>query len=255
MSTSISFQPVATFPGWGLGAAFFKRLIQQYGCTRILEVGSGANPTIEPEYVRGRSLSYVTSDLSSEELQKADPVYDSLVLDISKSRISPELAGQFDLVFSRMVGEHVSDGRRFHENVYKLLRPGGISAHCLSTLWSLPFTANRLLPEFISDRLLKKIDPRDTYKHGKFPARYSWSRGPSKAMIRRFQKLGFEIVSYAGYFGHSYYQRRFPWLHRMEMLKARALVRWPLPLFCSYATIVLRKPQVAQEYAGSTRAA
>jgi hypothetical protein len=61
-------------------------------------------------------------------------------------------------------------------------------------------------------------------------------------MIARFESLGYEVIEYTGYFGHEYYMKRLPWLHRIEELKSLFLVRHPVPQFCSYATLVLRKP-------------
>jgi 2-polyprenyl-3-methyl-5-hydroxy-6-metoxy-1,4-benzoquinol methylase len=229
------------FPGWDGAPVFLESLIEEYQCKRVLEVGSGANPTLSPTYVLDHNISCITSDLDERELEKANSAFKCRVLDLSLPGISVDLAGQFDCVFSRMVGEHITDGRQFHKNIYDLLTPGGVSIHCLSTLWCLPFAANRFLPEFISSRLLHSISPRDTHKHGKFPARYSWGRGPTKKMINRFERLGFEVVNYTGYFGHPYYARRLPLLHRVEMLKAKILLKWPTPHLCSYATIVLRK--------------
>jgi 2-polyprenyl-3-methyl-5-hydroxy-6-metoxy-1,4-benzoquinol methylase len=147
--------------------------------------------------------------MEPEELEKADSPFERLVLDLSSSDLRPDLAGKFDCVFSRMVGDHIRNGRQFHEYIYNLLMPGGISAHCMSTLWCLPFAANGFLPEFISRRLLNSFSPRDTHKHGKFPAHYSWARGPTKQMVGRFKKLGFEVVSYTGFFGHPHYAHRF----------------------------------------------
>jgi SAM-dependent methyltransferase len=237
----VSFAPFTDFLGWERGTDFLTNLIDEYGCKRILEIGSGANPTLEPKVVHDKRLFYVTSDLSWEEMEKADPVYERLVLDLSADEMSPELLGEFDLVFSRMVAEHVSDGLKYHRNIFRLLRHNGVSAHCFSTLWSFPFAANRLLPEFLSARLLNEFAPRDVHRHAKFPARYSWSRGPSETMIRRFEGLGFEVVKYTGYFGHDYYKRVSTLLHRMELFKAGLLLRWPYATFCSYATTVLRK--------------
>jgi 2-polyprenyl-3-methyl-5-hydroxy-6-metoxy-1,4-benzoquinol methylase len=235
----VSFESLANFPGWD--ASLPKRLIEEYGCKTILEIGSGANPTIEPEFVRERRLRYVTSDVDPEEMDKADPVYERSVLNISTESINRELVGQFDMVFSRMVGEHVSNGQKFHQNIHALLSPGGISAHCFSTLWALPFTANRFLPEFLAHSLLTAFAPRDTHRHGKYPAHYSWSRGPSRTMIRRLEGLGFELLKYTGYFGHRYYARLTPVLHRFEMIKTDFLLHHPVPALCSYATLILRK--------------
>jgi len=222
---------------------FFGSLISSHHCRRILEVGSGANPTLSPEYVRSAGISYVTSDANPEELEKADPAFERLVLNLSDGTIDPALLGRFDCVLSRMVGEHVKDGRQYYRNIFQLLGRGGISVHCFSTLWALPFVVNRLLPESLTDRLLDTFDPRnDKRQHGKFRAYYSWSRGPTKGMIESLRALGFEVVCWTGYFGHRYYQPRLLALHRLEMLKANFLLRHPVPQLCSYSSLVLRKP-------------
>jgi hypothetical protein len=232
------------FPGTS-GPDFFQSLISTYNCRRILEIGSGANPTLPPRYVEANGLSYVTSDVNREELEKANSVFERLVLDLSVEKIDASLLGSFDCILSRMVSEHIRNGHQYHSNLYKMLRPGGISVHCFSTLWSAPFAVNRLLPERLTNRLLNTFSPRDRHRHEKFKAYYSWSRGPSHRMIRRFETLGFEVLQYIGYFGHPYYYSKMPWLHRLEIQKSRFLVKHPIPTFCAYATIVLRKPEHA----------
>jgi SAM-dependent methyltransferase len=239
----VSYGFVEKFPGWVMAEDYFKSLIAEYDCRRILEVGAGANPTLSPHFIQASGLSYVASDLSAEELQKRDVAFERLVLDLSAKTIDPALCGSFDCVLSRMVAEHISDGHQYHLNIYKVLRPGGISTHCFSTLWSLPFAANRFLPDEVGRVLQNIFSPRDEHLHGKFKAYYSWSRGPSKSMIRRFEKIGFEVIAYTGYFGHWYYLRRLPWLHKLEMLKTELLLKHPIPQLCSYATFVLRKPK------------
>jgi SAM-dependent methyltransferase len=237
---AVSYRNVTAFPGCEGTDLFLISLIERYNFKHILEIGSGANPTLKVGDVRSRGISYVTSDVDAAEMEKADPAFERLVVDLAAVGVSPPLAGQFDCVFSRMVGEHVADGRLFHKNIWALLRTGGVSVHCMSTLWSLPFAANRLLPESLSDALLNLFLPRDRHRHGKFPARYSWCRGPTRKMIVRFESLGFEVIDYTGFFGHGYYTR-IPWLHRMEALKTELLLKLPMPIFCSYSTVVLRK--------------
>jgi 2-polyprenyl-3-methyl-5-hydroxy-6-metoxy-1,4-benzoquinol methylase len=236
----VSYGLVDEFQGWDSG--LFKSLLTEYGSKRILEIGSGANPTLSPDDVRSNGLAYVTSDLSSEELEKADDVFERLVLDLSIKDLDPALSGKFDFVFSRMVGEHVKDGSQYYRNIYSLLRGGGVSAHCFSTLWALPFAFNRLAPEPIARMALDLFNPRDRHRHEKFQAYYNWSRGPTKTMIRRFKNVGFEVLRYDGYFGHPYY-KRIPLLHNLEAFKSRHLLRHPIPQLCSYATILLRKPE------------
>jgi hypothetical protein len=142
-----------------------------------------------------------------------------------------------------MVNEHIRDGRQYHWNIFHMLRPGGIAAHCCATLYALPFTANYILPEFLSNLLLRAISPRLDYnQHGKFHAYYSWARGPTKRMIERYETIGFRVILFDAYFGHSYYRFRFPRLHKIEELKTRLLLRYPNPNLCSFMTVVLQRP-------------
>src|ERR1700721_1406514 len=53
----------------------------------------------------------------------------------------------YDLVFSKMLCEHLPDARTFHANCLRLLRPGARAVHFFPTLYTLPFVANRLIPE------------------------------------------------------------------------------------------------------------
>jgi SAM-dependent methyltransferase len=238
----ITYGTMDEFEGWDKAPKAMETFVDHYGSRAILEIGAGANPTLPVEFVRSRGLQYTTNDISQQELDKADPIYQRLRHDFSESQPPAELHGAFDLVFSRMVNEHVRDGEQYYRNVAAVLQPGGITIHWFSTLYAFPFLVNRLMPEFVSTILLRLFLPRDDeFKHGKFTAYYSWGRGPTQAMIRRFEALGFEVVDYAGYFGHPYYHRKVPVLHALEMKKARWLVAHPNPHLTSYARLILRK--------------
>jgi SAM-dependent methyltransferase len=231
------------FPGWDGAPQFFRSLIERSGARSVLEIGAGANPTLAPAYVREQGLRYTTNDVSTEELAKAGPDYETLCLDMATADRGALPESAFDLIFSRMVNEHVSDGRRYYRNILDTLAPGGISAHCFSTLYAAPFVVNRLLPDSLSGRLFEAVVPRAGGRHDKFSAHYSWSRGPSRRMIDRLTGLGFEVVEYRGYFGHRYYARRgLGLLNRLEEVKSAWLLEHPLPALTSYAAVILRKP-------------
>jgi SAM-dependent methyltransferase len=233
------------WPGWGETEVFLGPLIDRYHCENILEIGAGANPALDKTYVREAGLRYVISDVNAGELAKAEPKYgaefDPLVLDVEHAEFAQQLAGQFDCIFSKLTGEHIGNAQVFHQNVHTMLRPGGLAVHFFATLWALPFTVNHLLPNSLSGPLQQAIAPRDLHWESKFPARYSWSRGPTKTMVRRLESIGFKVEDYIGYFGHYYYQKKLPMLHKLEMMKSKMLVKNPVPLLCSYATVVLRK--------------
>lgn len=215
---------------------------QKYGSKRILEIGAGANPTIPVTTLQGRNLVYTVNDISADELEKAGPECDRLCFDFSCGTVPDAIRGKYDFVFSRMVNEHVQDGERYYRNIFDVLDKGGMTVHWYSTLYAFPFVINRFTPEWLSSALLAVFSSRDRVKHDKFKAYYSWGRGPSVEMQRGFESIGYEIVDFAGYFGHSYYRRRLPPLHRLEEVKARWLVKHPVPALTSYARVILRKP-------------
>lgn len=236
----ITYKPVSKFIGWGKTELFIQNFVVENKLLSILEIGAGANPTIKPNFIEEKGLDYTINDTESGELSKADNIYKKFIADLSVPNEITKLNGKFDLIFSRMVGEHIADGKNFHNNIYNLLNNGGYSFHCFSTLFAFPFIVNRILPDSATDYFLTKTAPRDEYKHGKFKAYYNWCRGPSKKMIKRFEKIGFSIVEYVGYFGHNYY-KKIPPLEFMERLKSNILLKIPLPYLTSYAHILLKK--------------
>lgn len=234
----IKYDTVENFIGWELCEGYVSSLIAKNRIKSVLEIGAGANPTLKPEFVENNNLTYTISDIDDYELKKADSIYTKLVIDMSTKDIS--LPARYDLIFSRMVGEHISNGKNFYQNIYNNLNKGGISFHCFSTLYAFPFVVNYLLPEFITDLLLEKISPRDKYQHGKFPAHYKWCRGPSKKMISNILDIGYEIIEYTGYFGHNYY-KKILLLDRLEKIKSKILLKYPVPQLTAYASILLNK--------------
>ena len=233
------------FPGWGGAPRFLSSLVERESSRAVLEIGSGANPTLSPAQLRELGVRYTTNDRSASELAKADPAYETLLLDMAAPSPATLPREAFDLIFSRMVNEHVDDGERYYRNIFAALRPGGVTAHCFSTLYALPFVVNRVVPERLAGRLLAIFNPReDAYMHDKFPARYSWSRGPTRRAVARLQRLGYEIDEYHGYFGHPYYDRpALRPVRALEEAKAAWLCGHPIPALTSYAVMILRKPR------------
>jgi hypothetical protein len=140
-----------------------------------------------------------------------------------------------------MLAEHLPDGRRFLRNVERILSPGGYYLQVSPVLFALPFLVNKILPNAATKPLLRVASSRDEFKHGKFPAMYSWCRGPSRTHLKRIENLGFEIEVARGYFGHSYYKRVGP-LNALEIRKSAWLVDHPIPTLCSFSLLLLRKP-------------
>jgi hypothetical protein len=238
---SIRYATVESFEGWGKALNAVSNIALFENSKNILEIGSGANPTLPESFIKAHSIDYTTNDISSEELLKAPSDYKRLCFDFSEQNPPNELKEKYDFVFSRMVNEHVRNGENYYRNIYSVLQRGGLTVHWFSTLYAFPFFVNKYFPDSVSGILLNILSPRDRYQYQKFKAYYSWGRGPSHKMQARFTRLGFQVVEYTGYFGHTYYRKRIPLLHKVEMRKAQYLVNNPIPHLTSYACVKLRK--------------
>jgi len=217
-------------------------VIQSEGLKHVVEVGGGANPLFSLEQCSSLGIeTYTLNDISEIELNKAPSGYEKLCMDFASTENT--IKNQYDLAFSFMVCEHVKDAEIFHQNLFQALKPGGVSLHVFPTLYTLPFILNRVIPESVSSTLLNILHPRaNRYQNEKFPAYYDWCRGPTPKQIRRFENIGFEILSYKGFFGHVYYRQRLKPLHALELIKTKWLLKYPIYCLTSYAEVMLRKP-------------
>jgi SAM-dependent methyltransferase len=211
------------------------------GARRVYDVGGGAKPTLAPDKVAARELEFLVVDISAEELAKAPATFRCAQADAQDPEAMRALArehGAPDLVITCWTAEHVRDPAAFHRNIYELLRPGGHAVHLFPTLYTLPFTVNKLLGAESSAALMYRLFPE---REVKFPAYYAWCRGPSARQLRRLSAIGFTIESYTGFFGHSFYGQ-IPPLNRAIQSLSRLLVRHPLPALTSFALVVVQRP-------------
>lgn len=238
----IEFAHAIEFPGWDLAPEYLAHVLATNDVNDVLEVGSGAEPTVAASDLPSLDLqSYVTNDIDAAELEKAPQGFDTLHADLTASP-NPLAPNSFDLIFSRMVNEHVKDGEQYHRNLYDALRPGGLAVHCYATLYALPMLVNKVTPHWLSERLVNFFHPRLKANQGVFPAHYSWSRGPTDKMVADLGSIGYDIERFTGYFGHYYYAAKLGPLHTAEMLKTQALVKRPNAHLCAYGVLELRKP-------------
>ncbi len=237
MSTNISYRP--TKDAWEGYGPFLKELIHENHIKKICDVGGGANPVLNEEYIEERGLDYSLLDISEHELDKAPKNYTKILGDIASPNFTSDR--KYDLVFSKMLAEHISDAEQFHKNVLNCLEHDGLAVHFFPTLYTLPFLANYIFPEQFASILLNIFAPRNRHQHEKFPAYYHWCRGPITKQIQRFISLGYEVVEYRGFFGHSGYYNKIKVLQKLHNIKTNYLLRHPNPLFTSFAYIVLKK--------------
>ncbi|OBF30313.1 transposase [Mycobacterium sp. ACS1612] len=228
-------------------------LAKREGAKSVAELGGGANPIVADsnwDFLQQR----VVVDISAQELAKGEGVVETRVADLCQ----PINGGHnsYDMVFSKMLVEHLPDPVAFHENCFKLLRPGGLSVHFFPTLHSLPILVNHLIPEKQAHALVRFFQPSRIAdpKQQKFPAYYRWCLGPSERTAKRYESAGFEVERINATFGHGYY-RRIPPLHGLEQLKMKMLHRHPVPYMASFMVVILRKPHVGYESGAASSSA
>jgi hypothetical protein len=237
METKISYG--CSEDAWAEYDLFLIDLIDRYNIKRVCDIGGGGNPVLNMAYIKEKDIDYSILDISEIELEKAPAGYFKIVADISSPDFS--INEKFDLVFSKMLAEHIIDAKQFHRNVLSLLNDDGWAVHFFPTLYSFPFLVNRLTPDRLACNLLNILAPRDRFQHGKFPAYYHWCRGPVQSQIDKFKDLGYDIVEYRGFFGHEGYYKRINILKRLHTIKTNYLLKNPSPFFTSYAYVVLKK--------------
>jgi len=137
----------------------------------VLDIGSGRHPAIKPED-RPANVRYVGLDLSSEELDAAgEGAYtETITADATDPVLA--LAGQFDLVISWQVLEHVPDLEATITNIRNYLKPGGRFVALFSGSWSAFGVINRLLPDRIGSKIVDRTMKRTENNVPVFPAYY-----------------------------------------------------------------------------------
>jgi SAM-dependent methyltransferase len=174
------------------------------GKVRVLEIGGGRGPQFTPNEAEKLGVALTVNDIDARELSLAPPGFATACFNIAAD-VDPALFGTFDLIFSRMVFEHVKDAPRAWANVASLLAPGGVALAYHPTLYSPPFVLNWLAPEAFTARLLKLFFPwRHNGDYPKFPARYEMCVAEPSAVTPKLRDLGFSDVLIAPFFGHDY---------------------------------------------------
>jgi SAM-dependent methyltransferase len=135
----------------------------------ILDVGAGRRPMLAPAD-RPSNTHYVGLDLDAEEFAVAGKdSYDETVISAAEERV-PALEGRFDLCLSFFAFEHVRSTAAVLENIRNYLCPGGLLLAQLAGSRSPFSVANRILPSWLSEGLLRRTNQRPA--ESVFPAFY-----------------------------------------------------------------------------------
>ena len=196
---------------------------------RILEVGGIDRPFLQ------KSSAYEYCGLDIEVREKCYEVYDSFIV----KSIEEELDGEFDLILSRMVLEHVPDNHKAWDSIYNSLKPGGYSVHVFPSGLH-PFS---LATRIVGSRLQRNLIPmlRPDARHTGYPAYYNLCS--PKALQHHLPKKGFCEVSVKTSYAASDYFAFFVPLFVMIGLFNTAMEKFKIQTFCSNVFVVARKPQ------------
>lgn len=211
--------------------------IDYFGARTVLEVGGGRAPMLPLDEIGRLGVDYVVNDVAQRELDLAPAGYEhKLCLDISREQ--PDI--ECDLIFSRMVHEHIPDNARNLRHQLAMLRPGGIIIHFHPVLYSIPFFLNWVLPEDVGVRLLRQFQSNRTDTGiPKFPARYDWCHATQRQHAQILE-LGFAECHLQAFYGHSYF-RKIPGAQSIVRGVSKMLAAGDIRRFATYCFTMARK--------------
>jgi SAM-dependent methyltransferase len=226
---------------WDHYADTITALSRRFGLRRLCEIGAGRDPLFTRAQLDALDVELTLNDISAAELARAPAGFPTLLLDIA-GRMDGVEGERFDLMFSRMVFEHVADVRQAWANIHALLAPGGVALAFVPTLYALPFLMNHLMPHRLSGALLKAVFPEraDDGDDPKFPTRYDWCRGSERRVVPMLHGLGFREAKVLPFWGHGYF-RRLPGLREADAAFNRLAARRDWRDVTTYAYVLVRK--------------
>lgn len=217
-------------------------LSRSFGLRRLIEIGGGRDPLFTPGEASALGIDLTINDISEEELRHAPAEFAKACFNVAGDlHEEGVLKGQYDLAFSRMVFEHVEDGRRAWSNLCELLAPGGVAIAFVPTLYALPYLANMAIPEKLSNRIVKMLySHRTDDDDPKFPAHYSWTYGDERKLKPMLESVGFREALVVPFYYHEYFAS-IPVVREIDNLANRIAAARKWRFLTSYAYIAARK--------------
>lgn len=219
-----------------------RELTTQIDARRLIDIGGGRDPLFDLDELKTLGAALTVNDIAPGELACLPAGYDTACFDVAGDPAKlARWRNTFDLAFSRMVFEHVADGRCAWANLYELLAPGGVALSFNPTLYALPYVINWLLPHKFTAAFVRRFGPdRSMDTDPVFPAHYSWCFADDERMRAMLTAIGYRDVIVQPFYGHAYYGK-FPLLREIHSaftaLARRNDWRW----IASFAYIAARK--------------
>jgi SAM-dependent methyltransferase len=223
----------------------YKRVVQsltaRVGAKRLVEIGGGRDPLFNIDEIERLGVEMTVNDIAPGELAVLPSAYQTACFDVAGDPAAlASCRGQFDLAFSRMVFEHVADGKKAWSNLYELLSPGGVALTFIPTLYSLPFVLNLLLPDRLAASVVKMVYAKRTDAEDPvFPAYYSWCFTDDR-LNRMLSDIGYREILVLPFYGHHYYQS-FPLVRDVGRWMMKHAQRNDWRAISSHAYVAVRK--------------
>lgn len=227
---------------WAAAKETIAGLARLNGARRAIEIGGGRDPLFSAAETSIMGMTLTLNDISANELRFAPPGFPTACFDIAGLLPRDQVGfGTYDLAFSRMVFEHVKDANQAWTNVYNLLTPGGVGFAFIPTLYTLPFLVNRLMPETLSQAVVRMLYPHRTdHADPKFPAFYDMCFASEKKLRPMFERIGFKEFYVVPFHGHDYF-KSLPGLRELDRFFNNMAAAGNWTTWASYAFIMARK--------------
>jgi SAM-dependent methyltransferase len=218
-------------------------LANRFGLVDLCEIGGGRDPIFTADEAAARNVSLIVNDIDAGELALTPPglrtAHFNVAGDLSEIGRPSDI---YDMMFSRMVFEHIDGVPQAWANMHRLLRPGGVGLCFFPTLYSWPFLINHLIPEKASRAILHRLFPAraDEGDDPKFPALYDHCRSSDRVVGRMLRNTGFSEVHIMPFWGHGYL-KSFPVIREIEGGLNRLAALADIRLVTTYAFVLVRK--------------
>jgi SAM-dependent methyltransferase len=188
-----------------LFAPLIRGLVPAGGST--VDIGGGRHPLFSPAEKAELGLTVTGVDVSEAEVKLAPPgAYDRVVIG-DAATMAGVPSSSADIAYSRAVAEHLENPRAMFQEIHRILKPGGHSAHYIPNKWALFAMVNAALPAHLSRRILYATRPGAEEWAG-FTSYYRDTT--PRAMERMFKQIGFREVRVLPYYHADYLDFLFP---------------------------------------------
>ena len=204
--------------------------------SKVVDVGAGKSWQLPSYYKDWYGIELIGLDIDGHEMKNNDALDQKIVCNVVERIPIPD--NQIDLVMVHSGIEHFSDNKRFLENAFHVLRPGGFLLAQFPGRFAPFALVNRLLPTNWARHLLR-LTMGSTDELG-FRAYYD--RTNYSAFKSLYASVGFqEIYHLPGYYSSSYFARFLP---AYLASYAYDIVRYGLGIrdLASYNLFLLQKP-------------